>query len=118
MTPKLFEVRDAGTFLVALAVKLDPSNESDRYLLGRSGFGTTPEKQSEYIQVAVINGGSGHCDCDPYNWPGRYIGTMGPAHAFIIEHFDILESGDVIDSEFLRGETAKQKQSERVEAIA
>lgn len=40
MNAKLFELRDAGTFL---PVRLDPQDEAERYLLARSGFTTKVE---------------------------------------------------------------------------
>ena len=41
--------------------------------------------------------------------------TMIVAHKFIKEHFDELETGDVIDVEYILGETDTQKMSERIE---
>lgn len=114
MIAKTFEIRDRSTFMVALAVKLAPSNEADRYLLARAGFGRTPEKQAEYIEMSLINGGNGPSTCDPYEWPHPYAVTMGPVHNHILDHFDELESGAVLDAEFLRGETDQPKVSEAI----
>lgn len=41
---------------------------------------------------------------EPIKWHNQYI----------IEHFDELESGDVVDVEFIVGETTEQKKSERI----
>ena len=39
---------------------------------------------------------------------------MKEAHAYIAGHFEELESGAVIDVEFILGETAEAKKSERL----
>jgi hypothetical protein len=112
MICKTFEIRDRGTFIPVLAIKLEPGCEPDRYLLGRAGFGTTPEAQRAYVQVVRIAGGSGHSSCDPHDWPGG-ARSVPIAHQHIIEHFDSLESGAVVDVEFILGERAEPKRSER-----
>jgi hypothetical protein len=112
MTPKTFEIRDSMTFIPALAIKLDPGNEQDRYLLARAGYGVTQEAQSQYVLLLKLSGGDGHYDCDPYGWAGSR--TMQEAHKHILASFDDLESGAVIDVEHLLGETATAKVSEAV----
>jgi len=115
MIAKTFEIRDAATFIPALAVKLEPTNEADRYLLARAGYGRTREDQSEYVQLIRINGGSGKSACDPYDW-GTVPRTFFVAHKYIIEHFDYLESGAVICVETILGERTTPKTSERFES--
>ena len=110
MTAKMFEIRDDGTCIPILAVRLDPTNESDRWLLSRAGFGSSAKDQSRYIQLCQVHGGEGRTACDPYDWPGR---TYGVAHKYIIENFETLASGDVVDVEFILGETPSAKVSER-----
>lgn len=56
MVSKIIEIRDSGTFIPALAIRLGSPNEAERYLLARSGFGRTMEDQSEYIVLCKING--------------------------------------------------------------
>ena len=109
MQAKTFEIRDRHTFIPVLAVRLDPGCEADRFLLGRAGFTPDPARQAKYIQLVQINGGFGRTSCDPYDWGCK---TMAPAHQHIIDHFDDLESGAVVDSEFLRGESKMPKLSE------
>jgi len=36
---KAVEIRDTGTFIPAIAIKVVPTNEGQRYLLLRSGYG-------------------------------------------------------------------------------
>jgi hypothetical protein len=49
---------------------------------------------------------------DPYDWCDR---TWTAAHRWIIEHWAELKDGDVVDVEFILGETTTPKESERHE---
>ncbi len=115
MICKTFEVRDRGTFIPVLAVKLEPCCEADRYLLARSGYGRTAEAQSCYVLVSKIYGECCETATDPSCWSGGVRSTMTPAHEHIRKYFDTLESGAVVDVEFIAGLTPSPKQSEAVE---
>jgi len=39
---KAVEIRDTGAFIPAIAIKVVPANEGQRYLLLRSGYGFDP----------------------------------------------------------------------------
>lgn len=108
MITKTIEIRDEGTFIPALVIRLEPGCEADRYLLARGGYGTIPAQQREYVVLVRLP------DCkaqhDPYAWGGR---TMPTAHQFAVDHFDEITSGDVVDVEFILGERGEPKQSER-----
>ncbi len=114
MTTKLLEIRDVATFIPVLAVRFDHDEEleAERYLLARAGYGLTREDQSGYVLLCQISGGLGRCGCDPYDWGGN--STYSLAHDWIIKHFEELASGDVVDVEFVRGESAAPKVSERL----
>lgn len=117
METKAFEIRDAGTFIPAVAVRMVPSNyegegaatlyEGERYLLRRAGFAVP----NQMLLLCQIDGG--HSTYDPHLWRSM---TMTCAHWHIMEHWDKLKSGDVIDVEFIRGQTDKPKLSERLTA--
>jgi hypothetical protein len=109
MICKTFEIRDTATFIPMLAVKLAPGCEADRYLLARAGFGRIPVDQAGYVLLCQINGGEGLCKTDPYDWPE---GTYREAQQYITQMFDQLESGAVIDIEFILGKTKQPKLSE------
>ena len=114
---KLFEIRDAGTFIPVLAVQLGPTDddESERWLMARAGFGRQPEDQREYVVFCAINGGEPcRCHIDPYSW-GQNPRTYFVAHDYIRAHFDELESGAVVDVEFIFGIRPNPKLSERLE---
>ncbi len=113
MESKLFEIRDAATFIPVLAVRLNPNREEERYLLGRTGYGITVEQQGKYVVVFKLAGGVNLASCDTNEW-GESPRTVPVAHRYIIEHWAELMSGDVIDVEFILGETSSPKESERV----
>lgn len=107
MITKLFEVRDSGTFIPMIAIKLSPQNEAERYLLARAGFGRQAEDHQRYVLFSSL--ADGKMTSDPYSWPNR---TRQVAHSFITEHFDELKNGQVIDVQFILGETSEPKTSE------
>ena len=54
----------------------------------------------------------GQSNYDPYSWGDR---TYSVAHNYIQEHWDEIKAGDVIDVEYILGETPEPKLSERCE---
>ncbi len=109
MNSKLFELRDRATFVPVLAVQLIPFTEQDYYLLRRSGYGLNEVKYP--VMLTGLSGGIDRATSDPYEWADR---TRQVAHTFIAKHFDELESGQVIDVEFILGESKSPKQSESI----
>lgn len=113
MIVKAFEIRDRGTFIPALAVKMvpEPSDgaqyDRERYLLRRAGYGFA----DPIVLLCRMDADAlvRQASYDPYAWGGR---TFPVAHKHIIEHFDELESGAVVDVEFLLKETEQPKKSE------
>jgi hypothetical protein len=108
---KILELRDRCTFMPVMAIKFDPQNEAERYLLGRAGYGRG--SAGDYVLLAEINGGDGQIHCDAFGWKDRR--TMGAAHQWIEEHWNEIEHGQVIDVEFILGETAEPKKTERID---
>lgn len=109
MKTKTFEVRDRGTFIPVLATQLDPDCEQSRWLLARSGFGKDAEAQRSCVLVTNLNEPR-ETDHDVYSWTDRR--TMHTAHKYITTQFDVLQSGSVIDVEYLLGESGSPKTSE------
>jgi hypothetical protein len=107
METKLFEVRDRATLIPVIAIRLGGDNESERYLLARVGYGRTSEEQQDYILYAGLE--YFDMQSDPYKQTNR---TRHESHKYIHEHWDELSSGDVIDVEFILGETDVKKESE------
>lgn len=109
MKTKMIEIRDRMTFIPAMAIQLEPDDEASRYLLARAGFGTEPDDQRQHVVLLRMTGDV-TSQCDPFAWGDR---TMRTAHDHIRYHFDELANGAVVDVEYLLGETATPKTSER-----
>lgn len=106
MIAKALEIRDEGTFIPCLAVDMNPSNGEQRWLLRRCGY---PCDEVPNILVTRLSG-EGQATNDPYAWTGR---TWTVAHNYIIEHWNELKDGDVVDVSFILGETERPKPSEK-----
>jgi hypothetical protein len=91
MQAKALELRDAGTFIPVLCVDMSPANEAQRYLLGRCGYSC--DGQPNILMTRLAADGTSAWN-DPYGWGGR---TFPVAHAYIIEHWEALQDGDVVD---------------------
>ena len=107
MNIKTVEIRDSATFIPALAIRLGPGSEADRYLCARAGFGRTEVEQSRFVILWRLNGGP--AEYDPFAWSNR---TMQTAHRWLMEHWIEIVSGDVVDVEYILGERDAPKQSE------
>lgn len=107
MQIKLLEIRDRATFLPVFAISTEASNDGQNYLLRRCGFGC-----GDAVIIARLNGEQ-PSSADAYFWNDR---TMQTAHLYIENHFHELRDGDVIDVEFIKGETDQPKKSEREES--
>lgn len=108
---KAFEVRDSATFIPLLAVDINPDNAAQRWLMRRCGYACDDRPNAIITRLD----GSGKATNDPYEWGDR---TYASAHNYIIEHWDELSDGDVVDVEFILGETTTKKLSERNDANA
>lgn len=92
MEIKLFEIRDWGTCIPALAVRV---SGDDGPLARRAGYGS-----GKCVLLTHLGGGN-RCEFDPYAWGGR---TYPVVHNYIIVHWDDLVSGQVIDVRVILGE--------------
>ncbi|MCB1423203.1 MAG: hypothetical protein KDJ69_12210 [Nitratireductor sp.] len=108
MKQKILEIRDRATFISVLATELwtGKTTITERYYLERAGYG---DGGSRYIIMTRLEGLE--TQCDPYKWPS--FRTMKAAHVYILQHWDELESGDVVDVEFINSESKEPKKSER-----
>ena len=103
MKVKMLEIRDAGTFIPVLCTAMVSDNPDEDYLLGRVGYG-------EHRLILVTWLTCNRSEYAPLNWGGR---TLPTAHKYIEDAWGDLESGDVIDVEYILGETEQPKVSER-----
>ena len=106
METKVLEVRDSGTYIAVLAMRLIADDTVQRYYLEREGF-------TEGAGIVVMRIADQQAHADPYDWPSG-ARTMGIAHIYITAHFDKLKDGDVVDVQFIVGETQTKKLSERI----
>ena len=107
MKSKVLEIRDEGTFISVLAVDMNPDNEVERYFLRRCGY---PCDGRPNVLMTNLSADGDPAWNDPYAWGGR---TRPTAHEWIIDHWDELKDGDVVDVSFILGETKEPKLSER-----
>ncbi len=110
MITKLFEVRDRMTFLPVMATKMiDTGNNHNHFLLERAGY---CHKSPPLIFLVRMGPRPALGTYDYEEWCKDGSRTMHIAHKFIEENFDSLESGAVIDVEFILGENPTRKESE------
>ncbi len=98
---KFFEIRDSMTMIPAMAVKL-PMNPATR----TAGYGP----DTVYIQLTHLQ--HGEARVDPFNWNAARGRTMPMAHRWLVEHWDEIKTGDVLDVQFISGETQGKKSAE------
>lgn len=109
MQTKLFEIRDAGTLIPAIATLMGSDDDAERWLLRRAGYG----HENELVMLGYLEGGR-PSNYDYYNWSDG-TRTMRTAHSYIQEHWHELESGAVICVETILGERTTPQVSERLE---
>lgn len=111
MKTLLLEIRDRMTFIPVVAMDTDPGHgafyEERRWLLRRAGY------SQDGSTIILVNLNDCRASNDPYGWPGSR--TMQVAHHHIEQNWAKLEDGDVIDVEFIMGDTTQKKKSERFE---
>jgi hypothetical protein len=108
MEVKCLEIRDANTFLPVICIRPVAANDRQRYLLRRDGYSADASERCVILIDAQCRGVS----YDPYHWPGD-TRTKPVAHDYIERHWHELRDGDVVDVQFIIGETTERKRSER-----
>jgi hypothetical protein len=120
MQTKILEIRDKATFFPVVCVNMNPGNEntlprgfpqyeSQLYLLRRCGYPCDNRPNILYVRAAADGRPASN---DPYFFGDR---TNQVALNYIIDHWDEIEDGDVIDVEYILGEAPQKKVSERYE---
>ncbi len=108
---KVFELRDKATFIPILASRMasvcclasgitDVTEPRVQWLLRRAGYSLSPPY---LILLTGLDGGQS--EYDPYSWGGSR--TWAPAHQHIADHWEELESGDLIDARVILGEESE-----------
>lgn len=107
MTIKMIEIRDSGTTIAAMAIKMALADVTEFRFLRHCGY------PSDGSGVVLMKLSGQRATSNPYQWPDFGGGrTMTMAHDYIIRHFDQLESGAVVDVQVLLGETVTPKAAE------
>lgn len=114
MQVKVLEVHDRNTFIPMLCVEMSPDNragteEKQRYLLRRCGYPC--DSVELWIVMTRLNADNALCVNDPRAWRDR---TFATAHKYIVENWEKLDDGSVVDIEYILGESVKPKLSERL----
>lgn len=102
----VLEIRDRATMFFVLATRLDGDNPARVRALRRCGY----HWDSQAVMLTHLSG-RGVAHTDPYEWGDR---TYKTAHHYITEHFAELADGDVVDVEFILGETKEPKEPEEL----
>lgn len=109
MEIKCLEIRDRATFIPVICLRPVAENEGQRYLLRRDGYRADDTETCIIMIDAQCRG----CSYDPYDWD-RGSRTKHHAHNWIALNWSSLKDGDVVDVEFILGETVLPKISERM----
>lgn len=99
---KMLAVMDSGTRIPLIAFKVSPNTMKECVMLERHGFGINPHKYTFFYDIFA-----GNCRYDPYKLGDSY--TLTPACNYIREHWGEISSGDLVDAEFIRGETSEPR---------
>lgn len=103
---KLFEIRDRATMMPMFAFTTSSDLTEQSWLLAGAGY----SPNSDLVMFGYL-AQSGMPACyDHYDWNDR---TKKVAHEYIQKHWHELKNGDVIDVEFILGESPEKKISER-----
>jgi len=127
MQTKILEIRDSATFILVLCVDMNPTpisindrHTSRDYQAERHAYqcwalrtyGFPCDKQPNILITPLR--ADGKANNDPYSWGDR---TFKTAHNFITDHWHELSEGDVVDVEFILGETKAPKTSQRLTEV-
>lgn len=102
MQAKVLEIRDIDTYIPVIAVCVGDAPEGELYHFKRCGYGPR--------DVLVTKISSQETECDPQGWD--LSRTMQTAHQYLIDHWDRIYSGDVVDVEYILGKRAEPKEPE------
>jgi hypothetical protein len=93
-----------------ICIRPVPVNEAQRYLLRRDGYSGKIDEEC----IIYINAQCRGVAYDCYDWPANPR-THRVAHDYIARNWHMLKDGDVVDVEFILGETVVIKVSEKFE---
>lgn len=95
---KMLAVMDTCTRIPLIAFKVSPNTMKEGIMLERHGFTINPHQYTFFYDL-----NSGTCSYDPYKMNDFH--TLTPACRHIERNWDSVKSGDLIDVEYMRGDT-------------
>jgi hypothetical protein len=101
MEIKLIEVRDRATCMPVLAIKLQPEDSRQEWLLARAGFGSDPY----VVYIPLVS-----APWDPFEHGDR---TRVTSHRHLVENWDSIVDGAVVDVSHILGETSQPCKSDQ-----
>ena len=111
LSVKLVEIRDRATFIPAMIIRMWSDDPKERYLLERAGYSLS---MNDILLCRIDGGDDVEAQIDPLEW-GYNPRTMRVAHHSIVKRgWHNIGSGQVIDVEYILGETDTAKVSERI----
>lgn len=102
---KLLEIRDHGTFIPAIAIRVENGGTESRQdqLIGRAGFRVSP---GVYLMRMV----DARAQCDPYEWGNDR--THKAVHDWLYNFWHDVQDGGLVDVRVILGETTEAVGSE------
>ena len=89
METKVLEIRDEGTCIPAVAIRMVAANAIEDKFLWRCGY------SRDGSGIVLMRLADQRATVDAYEWDGR---TMRAAHVMIDRFWDDLKDGDVVDA--------------------
>ena len=110
--PKIFEIRDTATCIVVMCVSLKTPNPKEKRLLWKVGYASRETDIATPRTLILMHPmHTEKCSYEAYSL-SNCSRTYPVAYNYIVEHWDELRSGDVVDVEFILGITNAPKPSE------
>jgi hypothetical protein len=106
MEIKQIEIRDSATMIPALAIKV---SGNDGWLMRRAGYGPTSCTLLIYLAT-------GEAQYDPFAWRSG-ADTIPAAHHYLIDHWDDIPDGGLVDARVARGQTDTPCESEKYTSL-
>lgn len=103
---KLVAILDRATCIPVVCMRFHDPTEHEARMFCRAGFGANPSDRYTFSYLPNDD----WCSYDPHKSPHDY--TIGTALVWIRKHWDEVETGTAVDSEFIRGETDTPKKWE------
>ena len=97
---KIVEIRDRATLIPAFAIRMLPRTEEELFLFTEIGYRSLKDPCILLVSMQMPSYSARYSG----DWPEGVGRTMPIAHKWIEEHFDEIQSCQVIDVEFLQGE--------------